>query len=56
MVLTEEQQEQFEEAAVPLITFLAKHCDAHSIALVTSCDAELKAGVYGTGFVEVIGD
>jgi hypothetical protein len=45
-VLTEEQQEEFNIAAEPLMRFLEKHCHPHTKVIIDSSKAELLEGIF----------
>lgn len=49
MSLTQEQQEEFKEAARALIKWLAENVHPHHTAVVTGTDAELLEGSCCTG-------
>ena len=44
MSMTDEKQKAFEEAAKPLMKFLAERCNPHTSVMVTSVNAELLSG------------
>lgn len=48
MTLTEQQQNEFETAAQPLIEWLNKNCDPMVTAIVQPAHIELLEGVFGT--------
>lgn len=50
MSFTKEQQEQFKEAARPLVLFMQQHCHPHCTTIVTSIHAELVEGMLGQPF------
>jgi hypothetical protein len=45
MILTEEQQKEFEEKTKPLIEWLCKNCNPHAKITITQTSAELLDGV-----------
>lgn len=47
--MTREEQEQFKEAARPLIKWMAENLHPHHTAIVTNIGAELNEGQCSTG-------
>jgi hypothetical protein len=45
MIISEDKQKEFEQAAKPLIRFLCRNCHPHIAAYVDSCSAELLEGI-----------
>ena len=54
MILTKQQQKEFETAARPLIKWLNENCHPHVIAIVEPERVELTEGVYATPIVYYI--
>lgn len=56
MILTKQQQKEFETAAVPLLEWLNKNCHPHIFAIVEPGRIELMEGVYSTPVNDYIPD
>ena len=56
MILTEQQQKEFETAARPLIEWLNKNCYPHVTAIIEPGRAELSEGVYSVPVTDYIKD
>lgn len=51
MVLTEEQQKEFERLSRPLLKFLCDNCHPHVNIIITPTNAELLEGACSTGVI-----
>lgn len=56
MVLTNQQQAEFLDAAKPLIKWMNENCHSHATALVDCVNVELVEGVCRTGTEEYLRD
>lgn len=56
MILTEEQREEFNQAAKPLLKWLNDNCNPHVTVVVTPISAELSEGVHSLSTMEFVRD